>query len=333
MSASQPQSMGYYTARLKQYLPKEAFLPATYKLWPMTIHAALILSGVVLSAQLESYWIISAVSILMGICMACLFLYCHELTHGTIVKKQPYRYWAEVFYWSFSGMPPTLWEKIHNYNHHKNMNNYDDPDRRTFKSEKNFWNSVYNLFIYPNKTLRFSFTVGFAMILYTAKHILSAFYTEGKKPAIVTYKPSYSKAEKGTIFLEFLFICAIQGTFFAVLGWKKYLFITAISWFVWSAALILFIITQHLRNPNFKDTADPMLTTTSVIIPDALDRLIDRHSFHVEHHIFPGINFDYYPLISEKLREDFPDKYERIPLWQGVKEAYSRDVFEDDPLT
>jgi fatty acid desaturase len=206
--AQEPYSMGYYTSRLKKYIPKEAFRPAPYKLLPMSIHVILIYLWLFVIRQNDTWLVIVSMSVLIGISYACLFLYCHELTHGTIVRKQPYRYWAELFYWSFSGMPPTMWEKIHNLNHHKSMNNYDDPDRRTFKSEKNLWNSLYNVFIYPNKTLRFSFTVGFAMIFYTSKHLVAVFFPEGTKPAIVTFRPNYTRKEQwNQYYLNFFLFC------------------------------------------------------------------------------------------------------------------------------
>lgn len=333
MLDSTPQSIGYYTSRLKKYIPRQAYKPANYKLIPMTTHVILVFLWLFLIRIFPEWWVIVGLSILIGFSYACLFLYCHELTHGTIIRKQPYRYMAEVFFWSFSGMPPTMWEKIHNLNHHKSMNSYDDPDRRTFKSEKNFWNTIYNMFIYPNKSLRFSFTVGFAMIFYTSKHLVSVFFPEGSKPAIVTFRPSYSKAEKLRVLLEFLFVLGIQGLIIGVIGWKLYLIVSLVSWFVYSAGLIIFIITQHLRNPNYRDTADPLLTSTSVIVPVFLDKLIDWHSYHVEHHVFPGINFDYYPEISKRLQEHFPDRYQRIPFLRAVNEAYSHEIFEEDPLT
>jgi hypothetical protein len=69
------------------------------------------------------------------------------------------------------------------------------------------------------------------------------------------------------VLFEFLFVLLMQGLIFAILGWKLYLIVSLVSWFIYSSGLIIFIITQHLRNPNFKDTADPLLTSTSVIVP------------------------------------------------------------------
>lgn len=327
-----PQPLSYYAKSLRGIVPKEALKPATYKLIPMFIHALLFVAYIFLVAYFGNIFALIGFSVLAGITIACLFLYAHELSHGVIIKKQPYLYLLQNFFWAFSGIPPTLWQKIHNLTHHKHSNTYTDPDRKTFKSEAGVLNNLYNLFIYPNKKLRYSFTVGFAMILYSTKHILSVYYTRGKKPSIVTYRPEYSKSEIRAISFELGFIILFWAAIWYSLGFTYGLTFSLISWTVYSAFVILFIITQHQRDPVFIEIADPLLTTTSVIVPKWIDRIIDWHSFHVEHHLFPGINFDYYPMISEKIKEKFPDRYERIPLFQAVKEAYNEDVLIDDPL-
>ncbi len=180
--------------------------------------------------------------------------------------------------------------------------------------------------------MKYSVSVGFAMWFYSNKHILAVFYPKKKRPAIVTYKPDYTLKERVNVFFEFIFILVFWSSIWFFLGIKSAAIFSIVSWYIYSAGVILFIITQHQRDPVFKTTADPLLTTTSVKIPKWLDTIIDWHSFHVEHHLFPGINFDYYPQISPIIQEKFPGEYQRIPLWQAVKEAYSEDVLIDDPL-
>lgn len=327
-----PLPLSYYHKELREIIPKEALKPATYKLLPMFFHVFLFFIYVYSINHFQSTFSTIGFSILAGISIACIFLYSHELSHGIIVRKQPALYLLQNFFWAFSGIPPTVWKRVHNLSHHSHVNTYNDPDRKTFKSEAGFFNNIYNLFIYPNKKLRYSLTVGFAMMFYSTKHILSVFYRNGKRPAIVTYRPEYTKKEIRTVFFELLYIMFFWGLIWFYLGLSQGLAFSLISWTVYSAGVIIFIITQHQRDPVFIDVADPLLTTTSVIIPSWLDWIIDWHSFHVEHHIFPGINFDYYPLISEKIEEKFLEKYERIPLFKAVKEVYSEDVLIDDPL-
>lgn len=333
MSELQPKEISFYAKKLIGIIPKEAFKPATYKLVPMFGHAlAFGVNVLIIRAYVSNIPVVLLCSILMGISITCLFLYAHELTHRTIVKKQPYLYWLEIFFWAFSGFPPTLWKKIHNASHHHTMNTYDDPDRKTFKSEANFLNKIYNLFIYPNKKLRYSLTVGFAMIFYSTKHILAVYYRNGNKPSIVTFRPNYSKKEIQKITTELLFVFMFWGSVAFIINSWIALLVMFVSWTVYSAAAISFVITQHQRDPVFIKTADPLLTSTSVIIPRWLDKFIDWHSFHVEHHVFPGINFDYYPEISKHLEKEFPDRYHRIPILKAIQEAYDEDVFVDDPL-
>ena len=309
-----PQPLGYYTKELKHIIPQEAFKPATYKLMPMFIHAGLFFLWMGLIIFFDTTISTIGFSILIGLSIACLFLYSHELSHGTIIKKRPYLYLAQNFFWAFSGIPPTVWKRIHNLSHHQHMNTYSDPDRKTFKSEESFLNNLYNLFIYPNRVLRYSFTVGFAMMFYSTKHILAVFYSNDRRPAIVTHRPNYSVKEKTSIVMELVYILSFWVIVWFLLGVKTAMLVSLICWYTYSSLVILFIITQHQRDPAFIAIADPLLTTTSVIIPTWLDRIIDWHSFHVEHHLFPGINFDYYSQLSDQIRERFPDKYKPIPL-------------------
>ena len=212
------------------------------------------------------------------------------------------------------------------------MNTYDDPDRKTFKSESSFWSRLYNIFIYPNKSLRYSLTVGFAMMFYSTKHTLAVFYRGGSKPAIVTSRPKYSRKEVRRVAYELIFVLLFWSGIAWIAGPFALIF-CLVSWVTYSALVISIIITQHLRDPVFIDVADPLLTSTSIILPTWLDKLIDWHSFHIEHHLFPGINFDYYPEISQEIQAAYPDRYERLPLLQAIKEAYDKDVMIDDPLT
>jgi fatty acid desaturase len=327
-----PKKHQEYLDELMHHIPKEAFAPATYKLIPMFAHLTLIIAMLVLCRLTNEVSWTCLFAAISGLSIACIFLYCHELTHGTIVKNEFGMYLMELLFWPLSGMPPTLWRVIHNRAHHTGANSYADPDRRTFKSEKNFWNTIYNTFIYPNKKLRFSLTVGFAMLFYTGKHIASALYPEGKKPAIVTFKPKFTKKEKKKIKWELVYILFFQAGIGVLLGWKLYLLFSLVSWVMSSTILISMIITQHLINPVFVDQPDPMLTATSVRIPKLLDWLIDYHSFHIEHHVLPGVNFDFYPHLSTILLTKYPDRYTRKPFISAIIESYDRELFIDDPL-
>ncbi len=327
-----PKSIRHYAQEFYPTIPKEAFKPAHYKLLPMFLHAFWIFTNIAIIHFYPSLPTLIVCSILIGISIACLFLFSHELSHGTIVRKKKTLLLLKNFFWAFSGIPPTVWHKVHNLSHHIHMNTIKDPDRKTFKSEDSFWNRCYNVFIYPNKKLRYSITVGCAMMFYSIKHIVAALYPADKKPDIVTYKPEYTPKEKTVIKFELCYIIAFWSLIYFIVGWQQGIILSIISWYTYSALVICFIVTQHLGNDVFIKDPDPLLTTTSVIIPRWLDRIIDMHSFHVEHHIFPAVNFDYYPQISSELHKAYPQRYNRISIWQALRQAFDTDVLIDDPL-
>lgn len=329
----QPRPIRSYASELYEYVPKQAFQSATYKLIPMYIHGALIFLWWYTASSFDSIAATCLFALLAGVSVACVFLYSHELSHKTILRKGKLLYIHELFFWTFSGIPPTVWNKVHNYTHHMHMNTYKDPDRKTFKSEESTLSSrLYNLFIYPNRVLRYSFTVGFAMLFYSTKHILAAVLPETYTPSIVTYVPDYTRREKARVWLELLYMAVFYGAICYWLGMGRFSVFALVSWSTYSFLVMTIIVTQHLGNPMYKDVADPMLTSTSVILPQWLDRVFDWHSFHVEHHIFPGINFDYYKELSPILKQKYGSRYQRLPLLAAMKESYSNDVFVDDPI-
>lgn len=330
----EPKKIGYYAGALRHSVPKAAKKPATYKLGFMSLYLFLSLFLVYQIGQQKSYFLIVLLTCGVGLLFASLFTYCHELSHGTIIRNRKKLYPFEILFWSVNYMPPTVWQIVHNHTHHHTANTYNDPDRRTYKSEANKTNFIYNLFIYPNKTLRYSLTVGFAMIIYTWKHTAAVFYPSGKKPKIVTFKPEYSRENQKQVAFEIVFIIAFQVLLFFLIGsfWKYLLFIS-IAYFVSSTIIISLVITQHLINPHFIDISDPVLNSTSIQLPKFLDFLVDYHSYHTEHHIFPSINFDYYPYVAEELKAKFPERYNSLPFLEAIKRAYDEDVFTDDPLT
>jgi len=328
----EPRSIRYYQKELAHAVPIEAYRPAYYKLIYMSAHVILIFALIGIISSTSSSWITCGMSILIGISIACLFLYSHELSHGIIIKKKPWAYLAQNFFWAFSGIPPTVWDRVHNHTHHHTMNTPKDPDRKTHITEKSKWNDIYNLFIYPNNVLKYSITIGFAMVFYSLKHTLAVFYKGVAKPAIVTYKPQYTTKEKWKVILEILYILSFWGAIWLIIGPSKGLMLSSISWITYSSLVILFILTQHLSKPLYTEVADPLLTSTSIIIPKWLDKIIDMHSYHVEHHVFPGMNFDYYPAIQNELLDRHPDKYERIPFLQALKNTFENGVYIEDPF-
>ena len=54
---------------------------------------------------------------------------------------------------------------------------------------------------------------------------------------------------------------------------------------------------------------DPLINSISLRVPKIFDVLHFNFSYHTEHHIFPGLNSDYYPKVQELLKSHYPDRY------------------------
>ena len=77
------------------------------------------------------------------------------------------------------------------------------------------------------------------------------------------------------------------------------------------ARAMAYIYTNHLLCP-LTETNNPLANTLSLRVPRILDLLHLNFSHHVEHHIFPGLNSSYYPLVRTLLLKHYPDHYQLL---------------------
>jgi fatty acid desaturase len=86
--------------------------------------------------------------------------------------------------------------------------------------------------------------------------------------------------------------------------------------------------TNHFIKPLCEGN-DPLVASTSVLVPDLFNRLHFNFSYHTEHHVFPNINSDYYPLVSELLKERYSDRYNQLPLGEAWRQLRQHEEFLD----
>ncbi|MEB3219939.1 MAG: fatty acid desaturase, partial [Nostocales cyanobacterium 94392] len=56
-------------------------------------------------------------------------------------------------------------------------------------------------------------------------------------------------------------------------------------------------------------------------------------SYHTEHHVFPTINSDYYPLVQQLLIEKFPEKLNLIPIQEAWRLMLQTPIHYKDETT
>jgi len=320
---SQFASPSEYVNELRTLLPAEAFATAPRKLYWLFAHLVIVISGYLGIRNSSSVIVFAVLALLIGHSMACIAFLTHELSHNIIIRRRSLRYVLEVFFWALNLIPATVWRRVHNQTHHMHANTVKDPDRQFLESEERVSTRCYSRVFYPHRnTLRWNPVVAFHFVPYIVRNIVAAFYPNSSKPALVPYKPLYTSKQRISIVVELLVILGIQVVIFEAVGsrWPAYLWASPAVVLITSAIVMTYVFTNHFLNP-LVERADPLATTTSIIVPRLCDRLHSNFSYHTEHHLFPHMNSEFYPALSMLLRERHSDRYRRVPIlqaWQSL---------------
>ena len=318
-----------YVRKIRSEIPAAAFFPAPKKLLLMMGHVGLIICCYISLRFSSAIYLRPLLAAIIGHSLLCIGFLTHELAHGAIIRKRALRYPLEILFWAINLIPATVWRRVHNQTHHLHANTPKDPDRPFLESEQSSLTRWYTRLFYPGRCgLRWSPLVAIHLFAYTARNTIAAFYTPPAKPAVVPAVPRYSPSQRIMIVVELTAILLLQGCIFLIVGrnWANYLWASPIAYLFTSALVMTYIFTNHFLNP-ISEVHDPLLHTTSITVPALLDMLHVHFSLHTEHHLFPSMNSDYYPLIAASLRRHFPDRYHCLPLLSAWKQLWRRKCF------
>lgn len=110
-------------------------------------------------------------------------------------------------------------------------------------------------------------------------------------------------------------------------NWIKYFFVGILPLLISSSVLSTYTYTHHFLNPIYT-TNNSVIGTTSVIVPQWINLLHDNLSYHTEHHLFPGMNPAYYPLVSDLLKKHFPQDYNQLPMTEAWRRLWNSQAFD-----
>jgi fatty acid desaturase len=319
-----------YLQVLKSHLPEQAFQPRLRKLWVILVHVIVVGMGYAAFRFTSSIALYLLLSLVIGHSLMCLVFLAHELSHNTILRQPILRYPLEVLLWGLNLIPVTMWRRLHNQSHHIHCNTLLDPDRFFLKSEleapEGRLRRWYTKLFFPHRfTSKWNFLIGFHFVTYITRHLLAVFYPGDLRPSVVTYKPRYTGKQRLRIVGEVMAIVFLQvGIFCAVGGtWLAFAFASPIAILFTSTFAMTYIWTNHYLH-GLQEIHDPVAGSTSVEVPRLFDWLHSNFSYHTEHHLFPNVNADFYPLVSKLLLEFYPTKYHRLAisevwraLWKG----------------
>jgi fatty acid desaturase len=307
-----------YAKTLRPLLPAEAFAPDPSKLVILLINLAILILGWLIAADLDQWspyllWLYLPLAVVMGNSVIVLTFGCHDLLHNSVIKNSRLTHIIGLVGHTVLWMPPTLWKTIHNRVHHNQTNDLGDPDRNFFyEHPDNLIKFAHGLLVPSVDSNPIGLIVGmaFAWSIYTFRNLTAVLFFNGKS---VNYVPAYCKVtakERRAIAGEFLVILSLHFSVWAYLQFDPLKL--ALSYFlpmaIGHAGIIFYIYTNHLVC-RLTSVNDPLINSVSLRVPKLFDQLHFNFSHHTEHHIFPAMNSDYYPLVQDLLKTHYPERF------------------------
>jgi fatty acid desaturase len=306
-----------YAKKLRPFLPEEAFDPDANKLVILLINLMILILGWGMASYLDRSHLYLLplylpLAIIMGNSVIVLLFSSHDLMHSAVIKNPYLMRIISILGLTMLWMPPTLWKAVHNREHHNKTNSLADPDRNYLFQQSNSWGKwIQNLFVPSAEVHPFWLIVGMtsAWGVHTFRNLTSVLFFNGKSVDYVQVAFTVTDKERRAIAMEVVIIGAIHLSILAYLQFHPIKMLLGYFLPIWIgySGLIFYIYTNHMAL-GLTTVNDPLLNTVSIRVPKIFDLLHFNFSYHTEHHIFPGINSDYYPQVQELLQIHYPGR-------------------------
>jgi fatty acid desaturase len=151
--------------------------------------------------------------------------------------------------------------------------------------------------------------------IYAFRNLTSILFFNNGLPAYPPAAFIVSSKERRSIGFEFFLILIAHASILFTLGFHVSNLLLGYFLPIWigHAGIMFYVYTNHMLSP-MTPLNDPLVNSVSVRVPKIFDLLHLNFSYHTEHHIFPGMNSDYYPLVQQILLEQFPDRYQVLDI-------------------
>lgn len=306
-----------YIKKLRPLLPDDAFVPNSNKLVILFINISILLLGWGIAAHLDQWpiyllWLYLPLALIMGNSVIVLLFSSHDLMHGSVIKKSWLSYCISFLGLTMLWMPPTQWKYVHNLVHHNHTNSLKDPDRNYLYEQPHTWGKwIQNLFV-PSTEVNFMWLLlGMTASwgVHNLRNVSSVLFFNNESVDYVPAAFKVSPKDRLTIAFECLGIFAVHLSILFYLGFHPLKL--ALGYFlpiaIGHAGAMFYIYTNHMTC-RMTSINDPLINSVSLRVPKIFDLLHLHFSYHTEHHIFPSINSDYYPLVQELLEIHYPNR-------------------------
>ncbi|MGB8001571.1 MAG: acyl-CoA desaturase [Anaerobacillus sp.] len=301
-------TFSWYAARIKKHLPKEAFKPAPARLIGGLTYVAITVTCFLIIGLFNLPLFLNLIfSVIIGASFAGMGFLGHEILHGTVVRNPWLRdLLGGIAFWPLS-TGPKLWRKWHNLNHHVHTQHDEkDPDAwPTLEriSKLTIFKWVYNLPLF----LRALFAFASLAVQFTA-HSLKMFFV---------YVKEFQPHNQREVWLQMIVPWLTWLGLIFVMGFEKWVFAFLIPLLISNFVVMAYISTNHRLNP-LTQVNDPLANSLTVTVPKWVDVIHFNFSYHTEHHLFPGMNPKYYPLVKQQIKEMWPERYHEMPMTQAL---------------
>lgn len=322
-----------YAKKLRPLLPTEAFLPDINKLWILLINLAIMILGWGIANHLDDWnwyflWLYLPLALVMANSVIVLLFSTHNFLHSRTVTNPWLRQIISLLGFTMLWMPPTLWKAVHNREHHNKTNSLEDPDRNYLDNQPKNWGKwIQNAFVPSSEVNPILLFIGMshAWGVHTFRNLTSVLLFNNGKSKYPVVAFTVSGKEQRAIAVELLMIIAIHTTILSYLEFHPIKLLLSYFLPIWIgyAGLIFYIYTNHMLC-RMTNVNDPLINSLSIRVPKLFDVLHLNFSYHTEHHIFPGINSDYAPMVQELLQTYYPERFNLLnagKAWELMMET------------
>lgn len=320
-----------YRSVLKKYLPDECFKPDLKDVYRYLICMVIYLIGFYVILNFHYLPLLVFTSVLMGITLASLTFFLHDLFHSSIIKSKPIAYLVGLSIGIFNLFAPLFWQRVHNF-HHARTGNVDDPDRSYILAERP--TGLFEKVAYKFRISEESYHPFISLVMISTGFFWYFFSTMfygflGKKISIkedLKYQriQELFKNKKDRLFVlcELILIFAFQlflFLFVAKSNFLTYFLISTLPVLISHFTTMLYIHTNHFLSPLTGKIDDPLVNSLSLKNSWLVDKIFSNFSHHVEHHLFPAMSSSHYPKVRKVLLKLYPDRFQLIPMIDAIK--------------
>ena len=332
-----------YRANLRQYLTEDCFKVDKRHILLYLLSFAVFFGSMYGVLHLSSFFIVKLVlSFTMGVMLASLTFFLHDLFHGSIIRSNIGSYLFGISIGVFNLFAPLFWKRVHNL-HHARTGNVDDPDRSYILQEKPKTGTEKFAYIMriSNESIHPILSLVFMSLGFFFYFLNTMFYGLIAKKASIKEDKKYQRIqelfktpkERAIVLGELIVILSVQIFLFMVVCQQNFLNYFLISLMPVGIAHIIamsYIHTNHFLSPLTGEIDDPLINSLSIKDPWFVDKIFSNFSHHVEHHLFPAVSSYHYPKIRKLLLKHYPGRYKFISMIDAMKELFSTPrIYED----